>query len=147
MITIFSYGIDPYSLRQLSLDVTPSLANLCEVKPEEINFYATEGLFVHEGVEQNTWYIMIKVVLPRKLQILQKEIGELLNNYFKKIAIHMDIIFDYYLSDESASFKNEEYPRYLSEDNLVEEDEEEIEGDEEIYTGDAFASIRDKLDK
>lgn len=146
MITIITYGIDPYSLRQLSTDLTPSLSNLLEVKDDDINFYATEGLMVHMGVEQNTWNILIRIVLPRKLQIFQKEVSSLLINYYKKISIHMNIIFSYYLSDEIETYINKEYPLYLNEDNVVEEDFEEIEGDDDIYTGDAFESIKDKLE-
>ena len=148
MVTLVTYGIDPYSLTQLSTDVTPQLANLFECDKSEINFYATEGLFVHDGVEQNTWYVVVKVMLPRKLQIFQKEASQIIANFYKYVVIHLEIIFEYYLSDEREVFINNEYPRYLNSNNIVEASEDTIGGDEyeDIYTGDAFENYRDKFE-
>ena len=70
MITLVTFGIDPYSLRQLSREITPGLTALFECKEDDINFYATEGLFVHNGVEQNTWYVVIKVMLPDRKSVV-----------------------------------------------------------------------------
>lgn len=148
MITLVTFGIDPYSLRQLSREIAPGLTALFECKEDDINFYATEGLFVHNGVEQNTWYVVIKVMLPRKLQIFQKEAAHIINNFYKNVAIHLEIIFEYYLSDEREIFINKDYPLYLNENNLVETSEDEIETDDvdDIYTGDAFENYRDKFE-
>lgn len=148
MVTLITFGIDPYSLRQLSSDITPGLSSLFECKKEDINFYATEGLFVHDGVEQNTWYVLIKVMLPRKLQIFQKEAAQIISNFYKDVAIHLEIVFEYYLSDEREIFINNDYPLYLNENNIVEASEDEIGGDDEedIYTGDAFENYRSKLE-
>ena len=148
MITLFTFGIDPYSLRQLSADITPKLSQLFECKREDINFYATEGLFVHDGVEQNTWYILVKVMLPRKLQIFQKEAASIIANFYKNVVINLEIIFEYYLSDEREVFINHDYPLYLDENNMVEASDETIGDDdiEDIYTGDAFENYRDKFE-
>lgn len=148
MITIFTFGIDPYSLRQLSRDITPQLSSFFEVDKEEINFFGNEGLFVHEGIEQNTWYVFIKVVLPRKLQIFQKEAEKIITNFFKFVTIHIEIIFEYYLSEERSVFINSDYPKYLTESNTVDIEDEAAEEDyQDIYTGDAFESIRGKLEE
>lgn len=161
MITIFSFGIDPYSLTNLSRDITPQLSNLFEVEPSDINFYASEGLFVHAGEIQNSWYTFIKVVLPKKLKIFQKEAAEIISNYYKYIVIHLEIVFEYYLEEEREVFINSEYPLYLNEKNsVVAEDEIEFDDsiseddddyeedsneDDDLFTGDAFANIRDRL--
>lgn len=149
MITVVTFGIDPYSLTQLSRDITPRLSSLFECTDNDINFYATEGLYVHNGVEQNTWYILIKVMLPRKLQIFQKEAAHIIANFYKNVAIHLEIIFEYYLSDEREVFINKDYPLYLNENNMVQASEQEIETDDidDIYTGDAFEEYRSKLEE
>ncbi len=149
MVLVEVFGIDPYSLRQVSKDLTPKLSEVCEVSKDEINFYGTEGLLVHDGVEQNTWNIVIKVVLLRRLQVIQKEISKLLVEYFKDIAIHVTVIYSYYLQEEKYVYKNEEYPLFLTEKNIVEEDDEFEDDDniDDIYTGDAFKDFKDKVGK
>ena len=63
MVFVEIFGIDPYMLRQVSRDLTPKLAKICETDENSINFYAPEGLLVHNGVEQNAWNITIKVLM------------------------------------------------------------------------------------
>ena len=57
MIVIKVFGLDPYLLRDISEDLTSKLASLYEISEDEIDFYGSEGLIVHKGVEQNTWNI------------------------------------------------------------------------------------------
>lgn len=147
MITVKIIGIDPYSLRNLSKDLTGELANLCEVDEKDINFYAPEGLLVHDGVEQNTWNVHVNVEAPRKIKVLEQQIADVLAGYVKHIAIHVTVIFNYYLAEERHEYINKEYPVYLTEENEVTIEEENSENDnlEEVYTGNVFENIEEKL--
>ena len=149
MITIIVLGIDPYLLRDLSRDLTKPLSSLCEVSEDDIDFYAPEGLLVHKGVEQNTWNVKVRVVAPRKVQVLQKQIAKTIAEFLSHAVIHITIVFSYYLSDEREVFINKEYPLYMDEKNSVifETTSEEEEG-EEVYTGNIFEKIdKDIKDK
>ena len=87
-------------------------------------------------------------MLPRKLQIFQKEAASIIANFYKNVVINLEIIFEYYLSDEREVFINHDYPLYLDENNMVEASDETIGDDdiEDIYTGDAFENYRDKFE-
>jgi hypothetical protein len=142
MITVIILGIDPYQLRDLSRDLTKPLANICEVSEDDINFYAPEGLLVHNGVEQNTWNVQIRVVAPRKVQVLQKEIAKTIAGFMSHIAIHTTIVFAYYLSDERETFINKEYPLFLDEKNsVVTEDITEDDNEDDVFTGNIFEKV------
>lgn len=146
---IETFGIDPYTLRQISPGLSQKISELCEIKLEEIKFFGHEGLMIHNGIEQNTWNVVIKITLQRKLQILQKQIFIIVSNYFKDVAIHFNLYFNYYLKDEKESYINNEYPLYLTENNSL-SDEEIFEEDvavEDIYTGNAFKDFNKKVKK
>ncbi|MEG0034031.1 MAG: hypothetical protein RR578_03085 [Bacilli bacterium] len=151
MITVKIVGIDPYSLTQISKEMTDELANLCEVDSDEVNFYAPEGLVVHNGVEQNTRYVTAYVEAPRKIKVLENQIAECVARYLQHIAINVIVLFNYYLTEERHVFFNEEYPRYMAVNNTVNieedefDDEEKDEEIEEIYTGNVFENLGDKL--
>src|SRR5574344_1643987 len=113
MITIVILGIDPYGLCDLSRDLTSPIANLCEVKPQDINFYAPEGLLVHNGVAQNSWNSFVKVIAPKKVQVLQKDIAKIISTFLSSLSIHCEIVFSYYLHDEREVFVNKDYSRFI----------------------------------
>ena len=151
MITITILGIDPYLLRDVSKDLTSKLAELYEVEEDDINFFAPEGLLAHNGVEQNTWNIIVRVHAPLKVQVLQEDAAEVIHNYIMNLCVQSAIEFYYYHEDDRYEFINENSERYMTEDNsnYVETDDED-EGDEEneeeskdedIYLGNAFADF------
>ena len=88
-----------------------------------------------------------KCLAPKKVSVLQEQAVELLKAMFKNVTINVDIIFSYYSSDDREIIHNEDYPKYISEDNLVDEEVEyeELEDGEEIFDGDIFASVKDRL--
>ena len=150
MVFVEIFGIDPYMLRQVSRDLTPKLAKICETDENSISFYAPEGLLVHNGVEQNAWNITIKVFMNYKYQIHRKEIIDLLVSSFSKIAIHITVAFTYHQKEEVYGFVNSDYPLFLTENNIVDEDDEEFEDDDvddlnDVFSGNAFEGFEDKL--
>lgn len=174
MITITILGMDSYVLGQVSKALTDKLACLYEYDKDKINFFAPEGSLMHDGVEQNTWNIIIKVEAPIKVRPLEKQAVALLNEYTKEICINKDILFTYYGSETIYEFINDDYPRFITEENAVyidDENELESEGcccgdddcchgehhchdeycscheedDEEVYLGDVFEEFNKKM--
>ena len=151
MITITIYGLDQFVVGRLSRELTPLISRLYEVGEEDVNFIAPEAMVFHKGTEQTSWNILIRVDAPLKVSVLQDQMAALLLNGIGEVAIHKTVDFYYYSQDNHYTKIDENYPRYLSEDNLVnlegeQYDEELEEGEEEdqIYTGDIFAGIEEK---
>lgn len=162
MITIKIYGIDPYLLRNISKDATKKIADLYEISEDEINFLAPECLYVHNGVEQNTWNILVEVHAPKKVEVLESDAFKIISQYLKDVAINIECVFYYFSSDNYHKFINTDYPRFMSESNTVEidtsyeeydeEDENEEEhhheiNDEDLYLGNAFEGFEEKIKK
>lgn len=156
MITIIVLGIDPYLLRQISKDMTSKLAKIYEISEDEINFFAPDGLLVHNGVEQNLWNIIVRVNGPKNTEILQKQILKVLKDSLSIACCHMSVEFMYYDLKNRFVYLDETTPRYMDEKNTVEiEDEEEDEcfeeednlnnKDEEPYLGNAFEDFDKKV--
>ena len=156
MITVTIYGLDQFVVGRLSSEMTPSLAKLYEVDEDEINFVAPENMVFHKGVEQTSWNVIIHVNAPMKVSVLQDDVARLILASIGDVAIHKSIEFYYYSQDNRYTLFNDDYPRYITEGNTVNYDEDYCDDDcddddcdceddeEEIYTGDIFEGIEEK---
>ena len=151
MITITIYGLDQFVVGQISRDLTPLVAKLYEVSEEDVIFIAPEAMVFHKGTEQTSWNILIKVNAPKKVSVLQDQMAELMMHGIGEVAIHVTVEFTYYSQDDRYQKINDAYPRFLSEENLVDvesdeypEDLEEGEEENQIFTGDIFEGLNDK---
>ena len=147
MITITIYGLDQFVVGNLSRELTPLIAKLYEVDEDEVNFIAPNAMMFHKGVEQTSWNILILVDAPKKVSVLQDHMAELMLHGIGDVAIHVAVEFKYYSEDDRYTKINPDYPRFISEENLVDvdneypEDLEEGEEEDQIYTGDIFAGL------
>ena len=150
MITITIYGLDQFVVGNLSRELTPLVAKLYEVDEDEVNFIAPNAMVFHKGVEQTSWNILIQVNAPKKVSVLEEQMSQLMLHGIGEVAIHVAVEFYYYSQDNRYTKINENYPRFISDDNLVDiddeypEDIEEGEEDDEIFTGDIFDGIKEK---
>ena len=144
MITIEIYGLDQFVVGQLSKDMTHNLADLYEVSEDDINFIAPNNMVFHNGVDQTSWNTLIRVHAPKKVMVLQEDAANLIMSMVQGPTINVAVEFYYYSQDNRYEKINEDYPRFITDDNLVDvEDYEEsqyVEGDgkDEVYTGDIF---------
>lgn len=168
MITVIIYGLDQYIVGHLSKELTPSLAKLYEVEEDEVSFVAPNNMVFHDGVEQTSWNVLIHVHAPLKVSVLQDDVAKFISTSIGDIAINLAIEFYYYSSDNRYERINHDYPRFITESNLVdtdmdqeyeddmEEDDEEDcdcghhhhhheegEGEDDIFTGDIFKDFHD----
>lgn len=145
MITLTIYGLDQYIVGRLSREMTRNLADLYEVSEDDINFIATSNMVFHNGVEQTSWNTLVRVHAPKKVTVLQEDAAKLIMEMIQGPTINVAVEFYYYSEDNRYEKINEDYPRFITDDNLVdaEDDYEEtqyIEGDgkDEVFTGDIF---------
>ena len=147
MITIIFYGLDQFVVGRLSRELSSNVAKLFEVSENEVNFVAPNDMIFHKGVEQTSWNLIIHVHAPKKCALVQDEVAKYLLESIGDVAIHKTIIFHYYSEENRYQKINDEYPRYITEENLVDadieynEDIEEGEDDDQIYTGDIFEGL------
>ena len=145
MITLTIYGLDQYIVGRLSREMTHNLADLDEVSEDDINFIAPNNMVFHNGVEQTSWNTLVRVHLPKKVMVLQDDAAKLIMNMIQGPTINVAVEFNYYSEDNRYEKINEDYPRFITDDNLVDVDEDYeetqyIEGDgkDEVFTGDIF---------
>ena len=148
MVTIIFYGLDQFVVGRLSRELNSNIAKLYEVKEDEINFVAPNDLVFHNGVEQTSWNIIIHIHAPRRSALVQDEVAKYLLEAIGDIAIHKTIEFYYYQEENRYQKLNDQYPRYITEENLVDTDVEydenieEGDDDDQIYTGDIFEGLK-----
>ena len=150
MITITFYGLDQFVVGRLSRELTPLVAKLYEVSEDDVSFIAPQAMVFHNGTEQTSWNILIKVDAPQKLAVVQDQMAELLLNGIGDVAIHKAVEFYYDHQDDRYTKVNESYPLFITEENLVDiddeypEDIEEGEDEDQIFTGDIFKGFEGK---
>ena len=149
MIVLTIYGLDQFVVGKLSHDMTAALAELYECDREEILFIAPEAMVFHNGVEQTSWNAIVKIDAPEKVAVLQSEAANLIIRMMQGPTINVQILFSYHSQDDFYESINNDYPRFIEEENLVHIEEErysdhleEGDGDDEIFTGDIFQDFR-----
>ena len=151
MISIYVYGLDQFLVGDLSREITKNLADVFEVSEDDINFVAPNDMIFHKGVEQTSWRVLVEVKLPDLYTKVQDKVKDVLLHYITQVAVHVEIIFNYYFDNEHYVKINEKYPLYIEEnldeslgDEEFSEELQEGEGEDEIYTGDIFEGVIDK---
>ena len=148
MVTINIYGLDQFVVGELSQRISKDVAKIYEMDIDDIHFISSNNMVFHEGNEQTSWRVFVEVNAPKKVEVLQDQMSRLLSHYISEVAIHLEILYKYYSSDHYYQKINNDYPPFLEDKNLVNfedeynEDMEEGEGEDEIYTGDIFAGIK-----
>lgn len=154
MITISIIGVDPFMVRQISKEMTSKVAAVYEVQKDDIDFYAPECLYIHDGVEQNTWNVLVKVNAPQKVKVLESQAVKVIREFMTGACVHLAIEFYYYSQDNRYEFVDPTHPRYMTEENTVDlfEDEEDYdeenednENAEEPYLGNIFEDFDKKM--
>ncbi len=147
MITISILGLDQYVVGHYSGENTAKLARLFETKPENINFYAPESFLFHDGIEQTSWNTLVRVHAPVRCRKVQDLVAKYLLATLEGITIHVAVEFYYYQETDRYEKVNKDYPRFITEANMVtaEDDEEEEEENPELYEGNIFKEFESQL--
>jgi len=142
MITISFLGLDPYTSQHISKDIYTKLAAIFQCDPEQIIVYAPESMLFHNGVDQTLWHALIHVNAPKIYRPYQAQVADLLLKVVQTHIIHAAIEFYYYEAGDRIESHDDEYPRFVTEANLVNVEEDgEQEDEREIYQGDVFSKV------
>ena len=125
MITISLLGVDKYLAPELVKKIHQKIANLYESSPEEVIFYAPDSFLIYDGVEQTSFQLNVIVDAPVKYKGLEKNVANFLLKSLTDYAIHIHVQFRYFESENEYSYINEDYPRYMTETNVLKYDEAE----------------------
>jgi hypothetical protein len=171
MITISILGLDQFVVGHYSKDHSANLVNLFECDEEDLNFYAPNSMVFHNGVEQTSWNTIINVLAPCKYQKMEANVADYLLKTFSEFSINVEVNFAYFEEENHYEKINDDYPRYIREDNIVTTDEKEqlddsddddeepdnnepnpadhaeldINNPDELYLGNAFAEFDEKM--
>ena len=143
MITISIYGLDQFTVGHYSGEHTANLAQLFETSEDNIIFYSPNAYVFHNGVEQTSWNTIVKVNAPEKYEALEAKVAKYLMETLKEFSINVIVEFYYYHSHHRFEHINKEYPRFITEDNLVNVEESD---EDELYEGNIFEGMEEKLD-
>jgi hypothetical protein len=149
MITISFLGLDPYTSQHISKDIYTKLAAIFHCDPEQILVYAPESMLFHNGVDQTLWQALIHVHAPTSYRTFQAQVADFLLKTVKTHIIHGAIEFYYYDAADRIESHDQEYPRFVTESNLVNvEEHEELDEEREVYQGDVFSKVNlDSINK
>ncbi len=143
MITISLLGVDQYQAQAFVADVQDEVAQAFEVSPEEILFYAPDSFLIYRGVDQTSYQLNVVVSAPRKYEVMEKQVADVLIKIFKENHVHVRVLFQYFAPQNEYEYTNEDYPRFMTQDNMAHfeamEEDDEKEGIEP-FLGDAFSA-------
>ncbi len=166
MITITFLGLDQFVVGHYSKEHSANLASLFEIEEDQLDFLAPNLLTFHQGVEQTSWNTLVKVYAPEEAMGLEDKVAKYLMETVKDFSINVKVVFEYYHRHHLHEYVNEDYPRFITESNIVKEEEEYYEEEEvgdgadprdrsdldpydenQIYLGNAFEGFEGKLEK
>lgn len=147
MITITMIGLDQYTVAHYSKDHTKNLADLFETSEENILFVATDSLTFYKGVDQPSWNSVIKVNAPSKFEAVKNVVAKYLISTLKDFSINLAIEFTFYHEHDRFEYINPDYPHFLTEENIANVEEDELNDGEELFEGNIFEGYQEKLDE
>ncbi len=147
MVTISIYGLDQYVVGRYSKEHSANISSLLEVGEDDLVFYSPNAYVFHNGVEQTSWNTIVKVNAPEECEKLEDKVANYLIQTLKEFSIHLVVEFSYYHKHHRYEFVNKEYPRYISEENVVNVEDEEYQEGDEIYEGNMFEGFEEKYEE
>lgn len=155
MVVIKIFGLDPFVVGRMSRLETDAIVRELGLDNEEIFFISPDEYIFHRGVEQTSWQAIIYVTTDFKLTEKQEEkLADILLTSCENMAMNTHIQFVYYPFGHVYGANNTEYPRYITSDQIKDDEEyeeehhhDEDEDDEnekqmsehEIFMGNIFA--------
>ncbi len=144
MVNVILYGVDQFVAAELSKEMLEGLANLYEIREDDVIFTCPDNAIYHKGIDQTSWNVVVYVDAPMKAKVLQHDVEKYICAMLQDLAIHITIRFSYYSSDDLFVKINATYPRYLDTSNTVEIEEQE-DDEQEIFDGNIFKDFNKDL--
>lgn len=166
MINIQIQGLDPFVVGHYSKEHTSNIAQLFYVEEDDVSFYAPGGMMFHLGTEQTSWDILVIIKAPVSLASSEEAVKDYILSTLTQFAINVTVIFEYFESEHLYQSISKQYPRFITADQIQEEEEEEpeegtevdvtlqtdngevdINDPESIYLGNAFEGFEEALEE
>lgn len=147
MITISILGLDQYVVGHYSKDHTKNIASLFETSEDNVSFYAPNCYVFHNGVEQTSWNTIVRIHAPKQYSIFEDKVAKYILTTLKEFTINLSIEFYYYDKANRYEYLNKEYPHFISDDNIVDVEEDELEEGEELCEDNMFEGFEEKLEE
>ena len=150
MIIISIYGLDQFVVGRLSRELSENLADMYETSEDNFVFIANDDTVFHKGVEQTSWDVYVEVKANVKYSIIEDIVAHFLLDQISYYSINVNVTFVYTDDAHTHQRINKEYPRFITEENIVNvsdepnDDEDNVEEDGEIYDGDIFQDFNEK---
>lgn len=122
MIIVSLLGTDPYSAIGHTQRIHKGLCQIYGIDEDELEFFAPESFIIHNGMEQTSYHLNIRVEAPYDCQDREETVVDYLKNAFKDLAIHIRILFSYFDPDHEYVFFDPDYPRFMTQSNVVKAD-------------------------
>ena len=145
MIIVTLKGADVYLSGEYERVVIPSLAKVYGVSEDDIIIHAQDGFLYHNGVEQTSYNLIVKVECDSKYASKEVECVDKIFAISKNFSIHTHVYFSYFDEKHMYSSLNRDYPRYLTSSNMVNIEEDDDKDDIEIYDGNIFKDFEDSF--
>jgi hypothetical protein len=146
MMTLTFYGLNMYALGDLSPSLSLRLSKAFKMQETLISLRVVESMIFYKGIDQNTWEVMVDIRLNETMKNHEQEIVKILQDVLKEQTIHLTCDFTYVSSQSRVQIISEDYPRFITEDNQVVVGHTH-EKTTEIYTGNIFQNVQEKLDQ
>lgn len=137
MITISILGLDQYVVGHYSKDHSRNIADLYEISEDDLLFYAPNSYLFHKGIEQTSWNCIVKVNAPSEYKQAQPRIAKYILETLCDFCINVYVEFTYFDSNDSYEHISNEYPHFITEENMVSVDEP----DSSDLVNDIFAGL------
>lgn len=152
MIIISIYGMDYYEAIAKTKKLHKPLLEAYGIQDDELEFFAPESFIIHDGYEQTSFRLNIRVEAPEQYKDKEQKVKEILLEGLKDVAIHFRILFTYFDPAHEYLSIDDTYPKYMNDSNTVkaeteeeadakEEDQEYEETHEEPYMGDIISQF------
>lgn len=124
MITVSLLGMDYYQAIEVTKKIHSRLVEIYRCKDEDLLFFAPESFLIHDGIEQTSFRLNIRVEAPDNYMDRESEVKEALFDALKDVAIHFRVLFTYFEPEHEYLKIDDTYPEYMTEKNVVKAEDE-----------------------
>jgi len=139
-------GLDMYIVAELSKEIEQKIHKLLKLPLNDIIITGSETILYHGGIDQNSWHTIVKINILDTYKDKQNELAKAIYSVIKPHTIHVKMIFEYFKSEETVTYRSDDYPLFVTEDNHVELVTPEVNPKQEIYHGNAFTPHQKALE-
>lgn len=131
MIIVSILGMDYYEAIEKTEGLHTKLAEAYRIPDNQLEFFAPQSFIIHDGIEQTSFRLNIKIEAPVGTKDKEAEVRNILFDHFKNTAIHMRVLFTYFEPEHEYLKIDDEYPKYMTPSNVVRAERQHQEEEEE----------------